>query len=141
MKNLILFILLIITASLIQNSYLFNFYGIKPNIVLVVLLTAIPFMVHFLDYLILIFLAGVLLQASAAFLAVSFGAYFFGNYLPWRQSLNNLTVIACATIVFHLLAAPAFLYHNWDIALKETTFNLILGTMVYFALWPKRSNI
>lgn len=141
MKVLILFILLIAAAGIIQNTQLFSIYGIKPDIVLVILLTAIPFFANFLDYLILILFAGILLQAPVGFLIVSAAAYFFGRYFNWRQSLNNGVLIIFATVVFYLLSAPMFLYQNWNIVLAEIGYNLILGGVFYFILWPKRNNI
>lgn len=141
MKKLILFILLVAAASIIQNTQLFSIYGIKPDIVLVILLTAIPFFANILDYLILILFAGILLQAPVGFLIVSAAAYFFGRYLNWRQSLNNGVLIISATVVFYLLSAPMFLYQNWNIVLAEIGYNLILGGVFYFILWPKRNNI
>ena len=141
MRKLILFILLVAAASIIQNTQLFSVYGIKPDITLVVLLTAIPFVTNFLDYLILVFSAGILLQAPAGFLIVSSAAYFIGRRLIWRQSLNNAILIISATIVFYLLSAPLFLYKNWNVVLAEIIYNLILGGVFYFILWPKRNHI
>ncbi|MEK7590266.1 MAG: hypothetical protein AAB454_00985 [Patescibacteria group bacterium] len=141
MRKLILFILLVAAASIIQNTQLFSVYGIKPDITLVVLLTAIPFVTNFLDYLILVFSAGILLQAPAGFLIVSSAAYLIGRRLIWRQSLNNAILIISATIVFYLLSAPLFLYKNWNVVLAEIIYNLILGGVFYFTLWSKRNHI
>lgn len=136
-----IFIGLIIVAGVLQNSNLFNIFGVKPNLSLVVLAALGFFAGRFLDYLILVLISGLLLKtepgfefAAAAFIGVVILLYFSERFLPWRSIINNLVLVAFGTAIMYFVINPGFVIANLGVFLGEMMFNLSLGSAIFLAL-------
>ncbi len=127
-----------ISAGLVQNSDLLNFFNIKPNFTLVVLTTVSFFVVDWLSYLILVLLAGIFLRFQTGFELVNLSFVFIilalfviGRKLPGRGIINNMFLIFLGTLALYLTADFNFLYGYPIIVLKELIYNIILGTIIF----------
>lgn len=136
MKRLLLFIVLVAAAGLAQNTNLFNFYGLKPDLTLAVLITLLPLVGGFYDYL-AVTLAALFFIRSEIFALAALAAYPTARYLPWSQFGNNIFLITAGTLVIYLFSAPAWAAQNPFLVLGEVIYNLVLGSALYFVLWER----
>ncbi|MDO8466902.1 MAG: hypothetical protein Q7S83_02050 [bacterium] len=115
-KRTILAATLVPLAGLLQNTGLFSVLGIKPNLLLAVLVAASFFVTSFPVFIFLVVESILFLRFESGFqldlliwvflLAIF---YFIGRVLPWRQSVNNLALAASAIIIFYLIADFGYL--------------------------------
>ena len=143
MKNLFWLICLVVVVGLMQNTTLVNIAGVKPNLILVLLLFFIPLTANFYEYLVLLLVAGSVLNLGGSFngnvvvlLVALVFAYLIHRRLLWAKYFNNLILIALSTALFYVLSSPSFIYENWDIVLREIIYNLILGSVLILLLFP-----
>lgn len=136
-KQAVLF-LAVFVSGLLQSTDILNIYGIKPNIVLAVLIAASFFLTNFLIYFSLILLAIITLlfqgglQSEQLILGILASAAFLAEKkLHWWPILNNLVLIGMGTVIFYLLSSPAFLIGNPLLVLGELTYNLVLGSLFF----------
>lgn len=148
MKNLFWLICLIVVAGLIQSTTFFNIAGIKPNLLLVLLLFSIPLTANSYEYFILLLIAGLVLNLGSglnggvvALLITLILAYLIHRHFLWAKYLGSLMLIALSTAVFYVLASPSFIYEHWDVVLGEIAYNLILGSLLILLFFPNRRAI
>lgn len=146
MKNLFLLISLTVVVGLMQNTAFVSVAGVKPNLILVLLLFFIPLTANFYEYLILLLIAGFVLNLGSGFdsgvvalLVTLVFAYLIHYRLLWAKYLNFLILIALSTVLFYIFTSPVFIYENWDIVLKEAVYNLILGSLLVLLFLPGNS--
>src|SRR3989338_1560263 len=115
MKNLFWLICLVVIVGLMQNTTLVNIAGVKPNLILVLLLFFIPLTANFYEYLVLLLVAGSVLNLGGSFngnvvvlLVALVFAYLIHRRLLWAKYFNNLILIALSTALFYVLSSPSF---------------------------------
>src|SRR3989344_419225 len=132
-------ILLVVVAAFLQGA---NFYifGVKPNWVLAVFV-ALAFAADFWFYLLLDFVALIILRFQPAFswelgalAIIIFLVFLAARHSLWKESVNFLVLIFAAPILFYLLVNPTFLYLQPGVFLLELFYNLLLGLTVFFIL-------
>lgn len=147
-RRLIWFIILVAVAALLQQIPGFGIGGVRPNLVLIVVL-ALSFVTRgFLEYLILLAAAAVFinpgLKVTGAFLAVVLIAYFFSKLLPWRALLSYLFLLALSTTGFYLLTAVSFIRKSPSLFFQELFYNLVIGGLFFIILsrfYEKRTGV
>ncbi|MBI2010788.1 MAG: hypothetical protein HYS89_00930 [Candidatus Colwellbacteria bacterium] len=102
-------------AGLIQNTNLLVFEGVKPNLVLVLLLTLGFFYRNWFRRIIFILVGAFFLKFSPVievedlfFITAVSAGLFFLDYLPWRKTISFTTVLVLATLILNLRAFSLF---------------------------------
>lgn len=136
-RYLLLFFLLIL-AGFLQNTDVFNIYGIKPNIMLVFLIACSFFISDFLIYSSLVLAAVILLIFPGGFFVdgiilggLSILAYSLVRFFDLRIFYGNLLLVALLTPLFYLLTAPAFILAYPFLVFGEIFYNLVLGVILF----------
>ncbi len=138
MKKFVLALTLIVVSGLIQNTGFFLAFGIKPNLLLAVLVAASFFMESFAAYLGL--LAGALFflrfesgfrPELLAFAVLAVSVFLVNRLLPWRQSVNNLVLAALFVILFYALADISYLWTNLAAVVGEIIYTSIFSILFY----------
>lgn len=136
--HFIIAVFAVIGASLIQNTDLLNFFNIKPNLTLAVLITISFFMADWIGYLILVLLAGIFLRFQTGFDLINFAFAFIVltlfslvRKLPGQGLVNNIFLVFLGTVALYLIADFNFLYYYPITVLKELIYNIILGTAIF----------
>lgn len=148
--KLIVAILIFVLAGLFQNTHVFAVFGVKPNLLLIALISLSFFIKDIRVYLnfvlasILISSVGGGISTEQIVLAVLTLAVFpAGRYFRWQPTFNNLLIIGVATPIFYLLTAPAFLLSGWQVVSGEIVYNLLWGFVLFeiFSLCLKTNSI
>lgn len=135
--------LLVFLASLIQNTDLISFFGVKANLILALVITLGLFIHNPWHYIILSIIGTAFLKPSGwdreslVLLALFIAAPHFKKYLFGQQAFNNIFLILTATTVFYLVVNPGFLISQSAIVLLELIYNLIAGSALYVILEKK----
>lgn len=128
-------------AGLLQNTELISFYGVKINLVLVLVLLLGIFIDSFWQYLTLS-LIGVLMikitpgldSQTLALLIIFLTAFYFKGHLFGKPIINSVFLIIAGTSLFYLLTDPKFLIHGTAIFSLELVYNAIGGLVGYLIL-------
>ncbi|MEK7168342.1 MAG: hypothetical protein AAB707_01355, partial [Patescibacteria group bacterium] len=114
----------------------FSVFGVKPNLALAVVIAASFFIASFWEGFLLVVLAALILKFSPGFAMeilvfalIGTGAIIIKNYLPWRNFLNNLFLVAAGTFVFYLILSPDLILSA--IFAKELFLNLVAGISIF----------
>lgn len=126
-------------ASVLQGGELVRIFGVKPNLVLVLLSTFSLFAPSFFGYALLSLFAVYTLQFAPgtswegwAMLLVAM-IFFYAREKFFTPGLfANTIFITLGTILLYLFLEPGFLYHEAGIALFEVVLNACCGVLVYW---------
>ncbi len=138
MRKFLLAIALVVFAGLIQNTGLFLIFGIRPNLLLALLVACSFFMESFAAYLGVLLGAIFFLRFESGFrpellifavLAVS--VFLVGRLLPWRQSVNNLVLTVIFVVLFYALADISYLWTGALAVAGEIVYTSIFGILFY----------
>ncbi|MDD5547515.1 MAG: hypothetical protein PHN74_01250 [Candidatus Pacebacteria bacterium] len=134
----VLAVALVLIAAILQNTYLVEFYGIKPNFVLAVLLALVVFVDNFWNYLILSFLGVIILKFNPAInkesllmLFLPILAFYSKKIMIRRSLLNIVLLIGVFTLIFYLVADASFIVKTPFLFILETIYNIFIGSAVY----------
>jgi hypothetical protein len=142
MLKLFLTVLLVGLLSFLQ-AFGFSIFGVKPNLALVSVITALFFIVNsqwsIVNGFLLAALAALILKFSPGFeieilvfSLICWAAIFIKKYLPWHYFISNLILIIFGTFIFYFFLAakliPAFIF------LEELILNLIIGILLFTIL-------
>jgi hypothetical protein len=140
----IFLVLLVILVGILQSTTVLNLYGIKPNLLLIVLIAASFFVSDTLIYLSLVFLGMIMLSFKGGFELeqlvlgiLSIASFFAGQRLHWQPFLMNLFFIGIGTIIFYFMISPAFIFNNSLLVSGEVIYNLALSAIFFklFSAW------
>ncbi len=138
MRKFLLALLLVVLAGLIQNTGLFLVFGVKPDLLLAVLVAASFFLESFWAHLLLLALSVLLLRFESgfrpellvfAFLAAS--VFLVSRRLPWRRSVSNFILIVAGVVIFYALADTAYLFNNIISVAAEIIYTGVFGVLFY----------
>lgn len=139
----IFLVLLVILVGTLQSTNVLNLYGIKPNLLLIVLISASFFISDTLIYLSLVFLGMIMLSFKGGFELeqlvlgiLSIASFFAGRRLHWQPFLMNLSFIGIGTIIFYFLISPAFILNNLFLVSGEVIYNLAFG-VIFFKIFER----
>ena len=131
----------VVLASFIQRLGWLSVLDIKPNVVLVLLLSLVFFIDDSFFYFILVAAGVFFLKIEPIFdwpimvlgiiLLVS---YWLVKILPWQKVFNLFFVITTMTIIFYLIISWKFIFSSPILLTGEILYNLILGLVFYYLL-------
>jgi|GEM_PF-1621775 len=132
-----LLIVLFIAATL-QSTGLLAIFGVKPNLMLVLLATFVFFVPHLFLYGILALCAAGFISftpginwESGALLIIALVFFYVRDRFLVAGLFANVVFIVLGTIAFYLFISPGLLYHEAGVALKEIVYNALLGAVLF----------
>lgn len=132
---------LVAVAGFLQHSGWFTVTGIRANFVMVLLIVLSFISESFLEYLWLVVLGLFTLKFTAGFdgalvgvALIALAAFWLGREMPWQWLMNNTILIIVGALAVYLLGQPSFLLDRWLVVAGEIIYNLIIGTLLFFAL-------
>lgn len=138
MRRFLLVSLLILSSGLVQNTGLFSIFGIKPNLLLAVLIAGSFFIDSLPVFWVLLLESVIFLRFESGFqlellvwVALLCAAYFAERAFPWRRSVNNLVLIATVTALFYLITDIDYLVGVPLAVLGEVFYTSIFGVLFY----------
>ena len=144
------FLILLFLITLLSGLQVLGFciFGIKPNLVLSVIITISFFVENIWEGFLLVALAGLILKFAPGFESeilvlslIGAGAILTKKYLPWHYFFSNLILIGLGTLIFYVILASNLI--TSIIFFEELAFNIIVG-MIIFAfsslLWDNKSH-
>lgn len=131
-------ILALFIAATLQSGELITFFGVKPNLVLVLLSTFSFFVPNLLTYAMLVlfgtavlsFAPGLSWDNAALTLVALLFFYVRDRFLVIGLSASILFAIF-GTVLFYLLTSPTMLYDEVGVVLKELIYNALLGVTLF----------
>ena len=137
----LLVLLIILLAGLLQNTDFLTVAGVKPNLLLAVLIAASFFIEEAAIYILLVLISAILLKFNAglepesvAFALVALAGGLIGKRLSWLPIFNNLALVGAGTIIFYVLTAPAYFVSNFTGFGIELIYNLALSIILFKSL-------
>lgn len=131
-----LFVLLI--AATLQSSELITVFGIKPNLVLVLLAVFSFFVPQFFAYALLVIFSSMMLHfapgvswESAALALVALLFFYVRDRFLSAGLLVSIMFAVFGTVLFYLLISPSLLYHEGAVIAKELICNALLGAILF----------
>jgi hypothetical protein len=129
-------IILVFLFGLLQSFSLVSFMGVKPNLLLSLLVVLLFTTKQFWQYLILILIALVSLNYSSLITreTIIFGtimllAFYLKGYLTEHFFLISFFLAIILTTLFYLFIDYQFIFNNINIFLLEVAFNALLTTL------------
>jgi hypothetical protein len=130
-----------VAAVWLQSTDWLSFFGVKINLLLVLVLVLGLFLKSFWHYAFIALTVVAILKIgplwnrqSLALLGIFLAAFYFKKYLFGKPILNNTVLIAAGTLLFYLFSDPAFLIQNSLILIQELIYNLIGGWILFLIL-------
>ena len=132
---------IILLAGLLQQTNVFGIFGVKPNLLLAILIPA----TFFLDQMLMVvgLLAIALLvsdfragfaEESASLALLILAAPLLGRRLPWNPFVNNIILVAGFTLIFYLLTGPGYIFGAPLRILWEIVYNCLFATLFFNTL-------
>ena len=129
---------ILVALGVAQSTDLLNFFGAKPNFLLVMMIALIFFTANILDYfaltLIAVILTGIqsgLSLEQLALAGISLLAFLIAQKIHWHPFFTNLVFIISGTFIFYILSEPAFILAYPKVIILEIFYNLILGILLF----------
>lgn len=136
----IVLLILVILAVSFQGEEFFTWFGIKPNLVLGVLIAGVLFL-DWLWYgsLLIIGALGLEFYPGIGMLVIALmGAGILIFWLTRKFLAEGFFAIfilgLAGTVAFYLILSPGFIWSNPSMVLVEAVYNLIIGAVLYGVL-------
>jgi hypothetical protein len=133
-------ILTLVVGATLQSGEFLTAFGVKPNLILVLFAVFSFFIPRFFPYVLLVVLGGALLRFSsgfswdiAALTIVGLLFYYVRDRFLSSGLIGSLVFIFLGTVLFYLLLAPSFVYHEGVVVVKELFYNGLLGIILFGA--------
>ncbi|MDO8443104.1 MAG: hypothetical protein Q7S81_02510 [bacterium] len=137
MKERMAFFLDITLVSMIglaQSASLIIFSGVKPNLILAVLVVLLFSEKEFWKYLILVLVSLICLDYSVfiskevvLFGVIMLSAFYFKKYLSENTYLNFFLLTSILTAMLYLLVDYKFIFNNFGLFLWELFYNVLIS--------------
>jgi len=132
-------IVLVFIIGLAQSASLIIFSGVKPNLILAVLVVLLFSEKEFWKYLVFILISLICLNYSV-FISkelVIFGllmllAFYFKKYLSENIYLNSFLLVLILTTAFYLIIDYAFIFNDPGLFLWELFYNVLISLVFGF---------
>lgn len=131
-------------SGLLQSSALFSIFGVKPNLILIILIASAQWIEVFSAYLPVLLLGIILAQffpgiGSESLSVGLIGLLAFGaaHRLHGRSSVNNLVLTVSGTVAFYLLTNAGHIFQSPWMLIGEVIYNAFLGIIFlkFFQPW------
>lgn len=138
--------IIIAVAAALQLSSGFEFFGVRPNLVLVVALVATFFIEGFLPYAALVLIGTIFLRFEPGFNAdllilglICLLAFWIRRNFVLPSFITSLGFICAGSLGFYLLTAPSFLISQPGEFFIELAYNILVGMVLFVILaWLRR---
>ncbi len=132
---------LILMAGALQMHGALAVYGIRPDLMLVVLIVSALFTDNFLLYLLLTLIASIGIRFAPGFgpeafalVVVSLGVFAVKSKIVWPGLLGSAILIGAGTIAVYTLGSMQFLFRHPGIVAAEALYNIVLAAILYEVL-------
>lgn len=139
-NKLALYLFFIVILAVIQGSD-FSVFGVKPNLILAVLVALVFLDLSLPAYLFLLTAALFLIRwrpdldiSLLALFVAAVGSRLARSILPWRDGISLLVLIVGSTAVFYFIADPGFIYYQPAIFIQEVLYNTITAFVLRYGL-------
>lgn len=129
---------ILISIGLVQATDLLKVFGVKPNVLLVMMMALSFFALSFLDYSAFILIATVLAGFESglaieqlAIAGVSLGAFLAAPKIHWHPFFTNLAFVFFGTLIFYFLSEAPFIITSAKILALELIYNLLFGILLF----------
>lgn len=129
---------IVLVVGLFQNTNVFSIFGIKPNLLLALLVPAAFFLENILTMTAILAIALFLsdfrsgfTSESASLAVLALVAPALTRRLPWEPFVNNIVLMGAMTVIFYLLASPSYLIHSPIAILFELLLNITFSAIFY----------
>lgn len=127
-------------AGILQSTQMFNVLGVKPNLVMAIILTSL-FFLSFGEYLVLI-MAGIISlkffsgfeNEALLFLALLFLAFVVKKYILGAGTGSVLILVVSLTVIFYAIFMPQAILYNPHILFLELLYNCLISIVIYLFL-------
>src|SRR3989344_7222246 len=114
-RQLVSYFFLVLVAAILQNFNWLNLWGVRINLILI-LIIALAFVArNWLEYFLMVLFAAIFLKTQdgwdwtlGAFILTSALVYWGYKFAPWRSIINYLVLVLFATIFFYFVANRGF---------------------------------
>lgn len=142
MKQLAAYFGTAILCIILQGLPFVRLFGVKPNFLLIVSVTALAFLRRApVEYALLLLVSGIGLEfggvgreETIAFLLLCFALYAIYRFLPGKQAVNHVALIIAATLLYLVFIDWRFVAQAPATAALETVYNTSIAAAL-FALW------
>jgi hypothetical protein len=131
-------LLTLFVAATLQSGELITVFGIKPNLVLVLLAVFVFFATDLFAYALLALFAALFLDfapglslESGALLIVALLFFYVRDRFLSPGLLASISFSVLGTVLFYLLISPAVLYHEVGMVSKELLYNGLLSVALF----------
>lgn len=132
-------IVLVFIIGLAQSASLIIFSGVKPNLILAVLVVLLFSEKEFWKYLVFILISLICLNYSvfiskelAIFGLLMLLAFYFKKYLSENIYLNSFLLVLILTTAFYLIIDYAFIFNDPGLFLWELFYNVLISLVFGF---------
>jgi len=139
-KFIVIF-LLIVVLGVLQNTNLLMFAGIKPNLLLAIIIGLAFFIEDAWLYGFFAILSAVFLSVGGfftpeilVFILLAVIAFWAAARWHTQPFLNYLILIGALTFIFYLLTSPFYIISNPVGLFIELAYNAVLGALLYKTL-------
>jgi len=137
----VLYLALVIIASVLQRAPNLLWFGIRPNITLALLVALSFFIDDFYLFLGLSLIASALVNPASGFsleeivsVLVLIAAFFLRARLPFGPATSALLLAAGATFAFYLAVQISFITSDFIAVFFEMLYNALLAAFIYFLM-------
>ncbi len=135
-------------AGVLQSSELITAWGVKPNLILVLLAVFSLFAAHWFSFAVLAIFGATIVHfapgfswESAAIVLLAFLFFYVRDRFLSAGLLVSVLFVMFGTVFFYLLVSPSVLYDEVGVIAHELVYNVLLGVIFFFisdALYEKK---
>jgi len=143
-------ILVVLLAATLQNEHVFGISGIRPNLVLVVLIVLCFFTNDLGLFCLLILLACIgirfapgISREALALTLVSLAAFFVKERAVWPGVFATAILLLLGTFCMYAFIQPQFIYQDFGSVVFESVYNIVLGFVLFeiVSLYVKKTRL
>ncbi len=128
----------LVIFAILQRSPELSWFGVRPNIILS-LMVVLGFVVgDFFVYAALAFIAVALIGPAKGFsfeelilLLLFFGLYFVRRYVPMHPLFSAVLLTSGGTLLWYLIVDPGFIAADFIAVLIEMFYNAVIAVLAY----------
>ncbi len=148
--KVVIILFLIVVLGILQSTNLLLIGGVKPNLLLVVLIVLAFFVEDAWLYAFFIAVAAILLKVRGFFSPEILVFILLGMTSAWvaarwhtQPIVNNVFLVSVFTVLFYALTTPSYLISNLGQLGIELIYNLVIAIVLFktFELWLKTSSM
>lgn len=140
--------LLILFAGFSLHTLAFSFFGVKPNILLAILVTLAILRIPFLHYVFYAFLATFIvgfpsfftIPETFFFIVFVFVAFLVAHWISWKAHVQVVVFITVLTVLFSFAASGFGFSIPFSPLILEVFYNTVFGFVALYAFQGYRGS-